>query len=144
MIENIKQTLQLTPEELKQPTILKQKDSVFYLLLNTKANTFSASFTRSIHKQLDIIETNPGSTALVTISLSKMFSGGMDLREMEKLPTEEQAHTLTEFVRLIGRVTVLPFPTFCLVRRGAAAGGCIFAFAHDNVYVGGQANFSVK
>ena len=55
MIDVIKQQLELTADELKQPTILKQKDSVFYLLLNTKANTFSSAFTRSIHRQLDII-----------------------------------------------------------------------------------------
>jgi len=68
----------------------------------------------------------------------------MDLREMQKLTVEEQAHTLQEFVNLIGRVTVLPFPTLCLVRGGAAAGGCIFAVAHDNLYVAGKATFSAK
>lgn len=53
MIEQLKKTLQVTPEELKQTTILKQKGDVFYLLLNTKANAFTASFVRDIHAQLD-------------------------------------------------------------------------------------------
>jgi len=53
MIDQIKQALEVTPEELKQPTILKQKEDVFYLLLNTKANVFSRPFIRNIHAQLD-------------------------------------------------------------------------------------------
>jgi len=49
-----------------------------------------------------------------------------------------------EFIALFGRISVLPFPTFCLVRGGAVAGGTMFAFAHDYVYVGGNAMFSTN
>ena len=53
MIDQLKTFLEVTPEELKQPTILKQKGDVFYLLLNTKANSFSKPFVRNIHEQLN-------------------------------------------------------------------------------------------
>jgi enoyl-CoA hydratase/carnithine racemase len=49
-----------------------------------------------------------------------------------------------EAIALFGRVTVLPFPTICLVRGGAVAGGCMLAFAHDYVYVAGKALFSTN
>jgi enoyl-CoA hydratase/carnithine racemase len=49
-----------------------------------------------------------------------------------------------EVIALFGRITVLPFPTICLVRGGAVAGGCMLAFAHDYVYVAGKALFSTN
>ena len=55
MKERLIESLNITSQELKQPTILKQKDNVFYLLLNTKANTFTRPFIRSIHRQLDTV-----------------------------------------------------------------------------------------
>lgn len=55
MIESLKSFLAVTPEELKQPTILKKKGDVWYLLLNTKANAFNRSFVREVHAQLDLV-----------------------------------------------------------------------------------------
>jgi len=53
MIEHIKSFLSLTPEELKTPVILKKKQDVFYLLLNTKANAFTKDFVRDIQTKID-------------------------------------------------------------------------------------------
>ena len=47
------------------------------MFLNRKANTFTHDFVRSINKALDQVEQNEGPTALVTVSLSKFFSGGL-------------------------------------------------------------------
>ena len=38
-------------------------------------------------------------------------------------------------------MALLPFPTFCLIKGAAIAGGCIFALAHDFVLVAGKALF---
>ena len=51
---------------------------------------------------------------------------------------------MLEFIALLGRISVLPFPTVCLVRGGAVAGGCMLSFAHDFIYVGGKAMFSTN
>jgi enoyl-CoA hydratase/carnithine racemase len=51
---------------------------------------------------------------------------------------------ILEFINLLGRISLLPFPTFCLVRGGAVAGGCMLSFAHDYIYVGGKGKFSTK
>jgi Delta3-Delta2-enoyl-CoA isomerase len=136
--------LGVTPEDLKQPTILKRKGNVFYLLLNTKANAFSRPFIRDIHQQLDKVEANKGPTTLVTLSTSKLFSGGLDLKVLSNLEVQDQQYTTLEFIALLGRIAILPFPTFCLVRGGAVAGGCMFAFAHDFIYVAGKGKFSTK
>jgi len=94
MIDSLTKFLVLTAQELQNPLILKQKDHVFYLLLNSKANTFTQPFTRSIHHLLDQVEAHPGPTSLVTLSLSKLYSGGMDLKQMGGLEAEDQRHCL--------------------------------------------------
>lgn len=144
MIQQLKTYLQVTKEELKQNTILKRKGDVFYLLLNTKANAFTQAFVREIHAQLDKVEANEGATSLVTASLSKMFSGGLDLKATSSLTGEDQRYHILEFVGLLGRISVFPVPTLSLVRGGATAGGCMLAFAHDYVHVAGKAKFSTK
>lgn len=123
---------------------MKQKGNVFYLLLNTKANTFTRPFIRNIHKQLDKVESYDGPTTLVTLSTSKLFSGGLDLKVLSNLEVEDQGYTTLEFIGLLGRISILPFPTICLVKGGAVAGGCMFVFAHDLVYVAGKGKFSTK
>lgn len=144
MIENFKAFLQVTPEELKKPVILKQKGDVFYLLLNTKANAMTKDFVRAINAEIDKVEANEGPTSMVTVSLSKLFSGGLDLKYTSNLDPYERKYFIIEFIALIGRISTLPFPTFCLVRGGAVAGGCMLAFSHDYVYVGGKAMFSTN
>jgi len=81
---------------------------------------------------------------MITVSLSKMFSGGLDLRYVSHLHAEDRRYFVLEFNALIGRISVLPFPTLCLVRGGAVAGGCMLSFAHDFVYVGGKGMFSTN
>lgn len=144
MIENLKAFLGVTQEDLKLSVILKQKNDVFYLLLNTKANAFTKDFVRAIHAQVDKVEANDGPTAMVTVSLSKLFSGGLDLKYVSNLNIDESKYFVMEFTNLLGRIATLPFPTFSLVRGGAVAGGCMFAFSHDCVYVGGKAIFSTN
>ena len=141
MIENLKAFLSLTKEDLAEPVILKLKDNTFYLLLNTKVNSFSKTFMRSIHKKLDVVEKHEGATALVAVSLSKTFSAGMDLTVMKGAHDEDRRYFLDELSQLLGRITGLSLPTICLVRGAAVAGGCIFALAFDEVYVAGKALF---
>ena len=80
----------------------------------------------------------------MTVSLSKLFSGGLDLKYVSNLEPQDQKYMVMEAIGLFGRMAVLPCPTFCLVRGGAVAGGCMFAFAHDFVFVGGKAMFSTN
>lgn len=113
-------------------------------MLNTKANVFTKDFTRIIHSLLDIVEANQGPTALVTVSLAKLFSGGLDLKYTSGLHEEERRYFIMETITVFGRIAVLPFPTICLVRGGAVAAGCMLAFSHDYVYVSGKAMFSTN
>ena len=58
MLQELKSWLQISPEDLKNQVILKKKDDVFYLVLNTKANAFTKEFVRAIHKEIDKVEAN--------------------------------------------------------------------------------------
>ena len=110
--------------------------------MNRKANSFTHDFVRAISKKLDEVQANDGPTALVTISLSKLFSGGLDLKYATNLPYESQSWFVLEFIALLGKVSVLPFPTIALVKGAAIAGGCMLAFAHDYIYVADNALFA--
>ena len=72
-----KEFLGLTDLKLLEPIILKKKQEVFYMLLNKKPTVL---LTRKIHSLLDLVEASKGPTALVTLSLSRIFSGGYDLK----------------------------------------------------------------
>ena len=50
-------------------------------------------------------------------------------------------YILDELCQLLGRIAGLSVPTISLVKGPAIAGGCIFAFAFDEVYVAGNALF---
>jgi enoyl-CoA hydratase/carnithine racemase len=79
-LETVAKFLGITKEDLKLDVFTKQKDSVFYMVMNTKANTFNQNFVRKIHDELDKVEANQGATALVTLGFSdKFFSPGLDL-----------------------------------------------------------------
>jgi enoyl-CoA hydratase/carnithine racemase len=86
MLAEVEKIFTFTAEEKKEDVILKNKDGVFYLFLNRKANSFTHDFVRLINKKLDEVEKHDGPTALVTISLSKFFSGGLDLKYATNLP----------------------------------------------------------
>jgi enoyl-CoA hydratase/carnithine racemase len=38
-------------------------------------------------------------------------------------------------------MSVVPYPTIALVKGAAFAGGCMFSFAHDYIYVAGDGVF---
>ena len=46
MLEQVRKFVDVTEEDLKKEVILKQKDSLYFLLLNKKANTFNHKFVR--------------------------------------------------------------------------------------------------
>lgn len=43
----------------------------------------------------------------------------------------DKSYFVLEVVRLFGRMTVFPAPTFALVNGSAVAAGCMIAFSHD-------------
>jgi enoyl-CoA hydratase/carnithine racemase len=69
--------------------------------------------------------------SLVTISTSKLFSGGLDLSFIKAIEPEDFQFFVLEVARLFGRLLAFNCPTLCLVKGAAYAAGCIFAFSHD-------------
>lgn len=137
MLAEITKYLPLTEEELKQEVILKKKDNIYFLLLNKKANTFEHSFIRTISKYLDEVEDSEGDACLVTVSLDpKMFSGGLNLKTMLGFQhPEDGKFFVLEFIALLGKMAIMNVPTIAVVKGPAVAGGCMFSFSHDFIYV---------
>ena len=80
MLDEVRKYVEVGEEDLKNQVILKKKDSVFFLLLNKKANSFDKTFIRQINQALDEVEQNEGEKCVITISLQKIFSAGIDLK----------------------------------------------------------------
>ena len=79
----------------------------------------------------------------MTVSTQKLFSGGLDLNVLMNAKHEmERSFFVLEVIRLFGRLTVFPVPTFALVNGSAVAAGCMIAFSHDEIYVYNKATFS--
>ena len=73
----------------------------------------------------------------MTVSLDKkLFSGGLDLKVMiQGVEHVEVRHLITEFIALLGRMSIVNVPTIAVVHGAAIAGGCMFSFGHDFIYV---------
>lgn len=54
---------------------------------------------------------------------------------------EARRYMTLEFIAMLGRMVSLSIPTIALVQGAAIAGGCMFSFAHDFIYVKDKATF---
>jgi enoyl-CoA hydratase/carnithine racemase len=54
---------------------------------------------------------------------------------MQSLHRQDASFFVLEVIRLYGRLLGFNCPTICLVKGAAYAGGCMLAFAHDQLYV---------
>ena len=74
---------------------------------------------------------------MVSCSLNdRIFSAGLDLKYVSTLEHKENfRYFVLEFIALFGRLAVMNVPTIAAVKGPAIAGGCMFAFGHDFIYV---------
>ena len=72
-----------------------------------------------------------------------MFSAGLDLKHISTLNhTNDIRYFIIEFIGLLGRIMSLSIPSIAVVKGAAVAGGCMFCFAHDFIYVKDKAMFA--
>jgi enoyl-CoA hydratase/carnithine racemase len=90
------------------------------------------------------IEQSSGPACLITLSLNdRVFSGGLDLKYVASLQKIESIkYFILEIIAMFGKVTMLNIPTIAVVKGACIAGGCMFSFAHDLIYVVDQALFA--
>ncbi len=94
-----------------------------------KANALSPAFMRALQKTLhDAAET---SGAVVLAGRAGFFSGGLDLKLMPTLSTEDRAEMVKDLGRLLLQVFLSPCPVVAAVTGHALGGGTLLALASD-------------
>ena len=79
---------------------------------------------------------------MITISLQKIFSAGIDLKYASSLKhPDDRKYLVLEVTSFMGRFLSLSVPTFGVVSGPAYAAGCMFGLSHDYVYVKDKAAF---
>ncbi|CAG9327747.1 unnamed protein product [Blepharisma stoltei] len=95
---------------------------------------FTVSKVAEINSLLDIVESHEGPTALIITSKNhKIFSAGMDLKEILKEggTAEAAARVFIALMKLYGRLLAFKVPTIGALNGHTIAGGLMFALSLD-------------
>jgi len=95
-----------------------------------KANVMSVPFFSRLDETLDAAEQDKPAT-LVFSGRPGMFSGGLDLKLLPTLSSDDLATLVRTFARTLLRVFTFPVPTVAVLTGHAIAGGAMLAFACD-------------
>jgi enoyl-CoA hydratase len=123
---NIKTFPYTNPETLNSQNYIK-------VTMNTnKVNCFSPEFMSDLNGALDVLEKDFEPHLPVMLTADHVFSGGVDLKHITSLKTEEEVRTyFVQFNNSVERLWLLNRPTCAALYGPALAGGLILAFACD-------------
>jgi len=111
---------------------LRRDGEVFILTMQSGENRFNRSFVNAFNNALDEVERTSGPAALVTTGgEEKFYSNGLDLNWMAGDGASEGGGFVSDVLKLLGRVLVLPLPTVAAINGHAFAAGGMLALAHD-------------
>lgn len=103
---------------------------------NKPVNSFNLEFIHEVIEALDSVEQNPSSRGLVLTSSLKVFSAGLDIKEMynpEQDPARRERLRIfwTAFQELNLRFHKSPLVTIAAINGAAPAGGCALSLNCD-------------
>jgi enoyl-CoA hydratase len=93
-----------------------------------KANALNSSSLASLDAALDA---TASARAIVLAGRPGFFSGGLDLKSLPLLPTDELIAVLGQFFRCVQRLAGSPIPIVAVVSGHAMAGGAVITLACD-------------
>ncbi len=108
-------------------------------------NALSEALLASVQRELDALETDPGSRVLVLAGAGKAFCAGHDLREMRATPSLEYYQRLfARCSQLMLSLRRLPIPVIARVQGIATAAGCQLLAQCDLAVAASDARFAVS
>eukprot|EP00252_Welwitschia_mirabilis_P003840 TRINITY_DN1390_c0_g1_i1.p1 TRINITY_DN1390_c0_g1~~TRINITY_DN1390_c0_g1_i1.p1 ORF type:complete len:238 (-),score=7.92 TRINITY_DN1390_c0_g1_i1:391-1104(-) len=111
---------------------LERHGRVFLLkLLAEGEHRFTPAFCANILEALRTVESTEDARALVTTNEGKYYSNGLDLEWMKQDPDSRFPSLVTKFEEVMHALMRLSVPTVAALCGHAAAGGFLFAMAHD-------------
>ncbi len=97
-------------------------------------NAIHGEFVRALEEALVSLHSSPDFVGVVLTSTSpKVFSSGLDLRELAKLDRIDFERFVQAFSRLMREIFDFPKPLVSALTGHAIAGGCLLASATDRV-----------
>eukprot|EP00252_Welwitschia_mirabilis_P007418 TRINITY_DN1873_c0_g3_i1.p1 TRINITY_DN1873_c0_g3~~TRINITY_DN1873_c0_g3_i1.p1 ORF type:complete len:236 (+),score=35.12 TRINITY_DN1873_c0_g3_i1:313-1020(+) len=111
---------------------LQRKGNVFILTLTGNGDhRFNESSMDAISDALQTVAKSTDAVALVTTNDGRYFSNGLDLKWISENPSARLEIIRVKFENLLASLMRLGVPTVAAMRGHAAAGGLVFAMAHD-------------
>lgn len=106
-------------------------DGLRVLRLGDGLNAFDATFVSELGHALEIIESDPGATMLVTVAEGKHYSNGFDLEFLGRLDLDDLMAFMDRTSETLARILVFPIPTVAAMNGHAFGIGALLALAHD-------------
>lgn len=94
-----------------------------------KANVLNSTSLAALEHALDQVKSEK---AVVLSGRPGMFSGGLDLKTLPQLPSEEFKATLRQFGQLCKKLLTYPRPVVCAITGHAIAGGTVILLCCDH------------
>ncbi len=99
--------------------------------LDRGVNAFETTFVEELHAALDVVESNEGAGALVTVGADKHYSNGFDIDFLGSLQGAELTAFMDRTLGVLARLLTFPVPTVAAVNGHAFGIGAMLALAHD-------------
>ncbi|MEM7056892.1 MAG: enoyl-CoA hydratase/isomerase family protein [Pseudomonadota bacterium] len=113
-------------------------------LSRAPVNALNPAFMSQIERDLDRLSSDPLVRALVLASPFKVFSAGLDLREMIDYGPEEETAIVDALNRTFLALYEFPKPLVAAVNGAAIAGGLFFALAADHTVAVESSKFGLS
>lgn len=120
---------------------IRRDGAVFVVSMQAGENRFNRSFLDAWNAALDEVERSAGPAALVTTGSDKFYSNGLDLSWIMGPDNPEGGAFISDVIRLLGRLLMLPVPTVAAINGHAFAAGAMMALAHDFRVMRGDRGF---
>jgi len=120
-------------------------DGVSVLCLRrAPVNALNPAFMDQIERDLEAMAADPSVRALVLASPFKVFSAGLDLKEMAAYGPEEETAIVDSLNRTFLALYEFPKPLVVAVNGAAIAGGLFFPLAADHTVAVEKAKFGLS
>ncbi len=123
-----------------------KSNSVATLTLSRgKVNAINPEMVQELRAQLEKLEADPETKAVILTGAGKFFSFGFDLPELMDSPREEFGSFIHQFTDLLEYMFLYPKPLIAAVNGHATGGGCMLALACDHrLMVSGKAKIALN
>ena len=111
---------------------IETHDGIAVVTLNrSPVNALNTAFLAQLGEAMEGLEDNPEAKAVVITGSGKVFSAGLDLKEVPGYSVQEQRTMIRTLGVTLGRLYAFPRPTVAAINGHAIAGGLILALATD-------------